>query len=220
MSVDPITSKKQMPSDDVPKQLLVLLAELIRSEELPELAIGGAWFRISQLFVGHPGLGPKAVDIGLFDLVAEHLRALGNSSVAVSISCATPGRAYAAVSAAYNVLKAFAGHPTRPDVQACVASGVFDICIDMVAAFASRGMDGLQDTDHCALTHALNLCKVCSSEPGCEAKLRSVATALAFCLEHPLECIEEFGSSTGASAAQICESPPDVLWYGAVLTVY
>eukprot|EP01043_Picozoa_sp_COSAG02_P047004 COSAG02_NODE_4461_length_5336_cov_3.180829_1_plen_238_part_10 len=41
MSVDPIMSQKQMPSDDVPQQLLALSIELLRSRELPELAIGG-----------------------------------------------------------------------------------------------------------------------------------------------------------------------------------
>ena len=42
MSVEPILSRKKMPSDDVPRQMLTLLVELLRSGELPELAIGGA----------------------------------------------------------------------------------------------------------------------------------------------------------------------------------
>eukprot|EP01046_Picozoa_sp_COSAG06_P084866 COSAG06_NODE_31626_length_518_cov_0.959427_2_plen_51_part_01 len=33
MSVHPIVSKKQMPSDDVPQQLLTLSIELLRSRE-------------------------------------------------------------------------------------------------------------------------------------------------------------------------------------------
>ena len=42
MSVEPMVSQKNMPSDDVPRQMLTLLVELLRSGELPELAIGGA----------------------------------------------------------------------------------------------------------------------------------------------------------------------------------
>ena len=45
MSADPIYSQNKMPGDDVPRQMLTLLVDLLRSGELPELAIGGAWWR-------------------------------------------------------------------------------------------------------------------------------------------------------------------------------
>ena len=43
MSAEPIFSQKKMPSDDAPRQMLSLLVELLRSGELPELALAGAW---------------------------------------------------------------------------------------------------------------------------------------------------------------------------------
>eukprot|EP01043_Picozoa_sp_COSAG02_P065444 COSAG02_NODE_9879_length_2084_cov_183.290176_4_plen_83_part_01 len=78
MSVDPILSKKQMPSDDVPQQLLALSIELLRSRELPELAIGGAWRCARDCMDGRPGLAPVAMELGLFDLAVADLRALGS----------------------------------------------------------------------------------------------------------------------------------------------
>ena len=45
-----------MPSDDVPQQLLSLLVELLRSDELPELVIGGAWNRVNGCLAGRPSL--------------------------------------------------------------------------------------------------------------------------------------------------------------------
>ena len=66
MSVDPLGTKK-LPSDDVPRQMLPLLVELLRSAELPELAIGGAWFAIICCLTGRPSLGPMAMELGLFD---------------------------------------------------------------------------------------------------------------------------------------------------------
>ena len=70
-------SKKQMPSDDVPQQLLTRCIELLRSWELPELAIGGAWASAIDCMLGRSGLGPVAMEQALFDLAVEHLRAIG-----------------------------------------------------------------------------------------------------------------------------------------------
>ena len=101
--------------------------------------------------------------------------------------------------------KAFAGQPQRPDLEAMVASGLFDECISAVAAVAAAGVEGLHDTDHTALLGSLTLLRNCRSQPGCEAKIRRLAPALAFCLEHDLEYLEQFGITTGSYAAQICK---------------
>ena len=106
--------------------------------------------------------------------------------------------------ATYDVTRLYAGQQARPDLDACVSSGLFDLCVQMAAAFASAGVDGLQDTDHGALQNALLFLSKCSSYPGCEPKIRGVAPALAFCLEHSLESNEEFGYTTGATAARVC----------------
>ena len=100
--------------------------------------------------------------------------------------------------------KAFAGQPQRPDLEAMVASGLFDECISAVAAVAAAGVDGLHDTNRMALYGALSQLRNCRGQPGCEAKIRRLAPALAFCLEHDLEFMEQLGMTTGSYAAQLC----------------
>ena len=104
----------------------------------------------------------------------------------------------------YYVTKLFAGQAERPDLAACVASGLFDICIEGVVAFAAAGDEGLHDTDHGALAYVLGWLSKMGSQPGSEAKIRGAASALAFCLENSLDCMEEIGSTTGAHAAKVC----------------
>jgi hypothetical protein len=74
----------------------------------------------------------------------------------------------------------------------------------MVVSVASAGVEGLQDTNHSVLYFALSWLSVCSSLAGCEATIRSAATALAFCLENSLDLIEELGATTGTNAARVC----------------
>lgn len=103
--------------------------------------------------------------------------------------------------------KAFVGQAQRPDLEAIVASGLFDECISAVAAVAAAGVEGLHDTDQNALCTSLVLLRNCRGQPGCEAKIRRLAPALAFCLEHDLDFMEQLGMTTGSYAAQICKSP-------------
>ena len=100
--------------------------------------------------------------------------------------------------------KAFSGQPRRPDLEALVVSGLFDECISAVAAVAAAGVEGLHDTDHNALCCSLLLLRNCRGQPGCEVKIRQLAPALAFCLEHDLDFAEDLGMTTGSTAAQIC----------------
>jgi hypothetical protein len=195
-----------MPSSDVPQQLLALLVELMRSQELPDLAIGGAWMVVRQCLDGRPELGPVAIELGLFELAVEHLHTIGSPADAASISHGTTGRGYAylVLEGPYFVGNGFAGQRARPDLEACVSCGLFDFCVEMIVAVASAGVDGLQDTDHGALFKALGWLARCSSLAGCEAKIRGAATALAFCLEHSLDFAEEFGMTTGSYAAKVC----------------
>eukprot|EP01043_Picozoa_sp_COSAG02_P056355 COSAG02_NODE_6671_length_3427_cov_2.969050_5_plen_168_part_00 len=92
----------------------------------------------------------------------------------------------------------------RPDLEAGVASGFFDICIEMVAAFALAGADGVQDTNPNAIVCALRFLPLCARRPGCEAKIRGIAPALGFCLDHSIESMEELGNTTGAMATRVC----------------
>jgi hypothetical protein len=125
-----------------------------------------------------------------------------------SISRGKAGRGAQILSAFTNLAKGFAVQPLRPDLEAFVASGLFEECASAVTAFAAAGVEGLHDTNHLGLTAALSMLRNCLPQPGCEARIRSLAPALAFCLENGLELTEELGMATAASAAQVCESPP------------
>jgi hypothetical protein len=109
-----------------------------------------------------------------------------------------------AFGAAQAMNKAFAGQPQRPDLDAIVASGLFDECANAVAAVAAAGVEGLHDTDHAALVSSLAVLRNCRSQPGCEAMKRRLAPALALCLEHDLDNAEQLGMTTASYAAQIC----------------
>ena len=204
MRVHPIFSKQQMPSDDVPQQQLALCIELLRSRELPELAIGGAWKCVKECMDGRPGLAPVAMELGLFDLAVADLRALGSPADVVSISRGEAGRGHALLEAPYEVTRSFAGQKARPDLEAAVSTGLFDLCVEMVVSVASAGVEGLQDTSHAVLYFALSWLSVCSRLAGCEAAIRNAATALAFCLENSLDHCEELGVTTGTNAARVC----------------
>eukprot|EP01043_Picozoa_sp_COSAG02_P003993 COSAG02_NODE_101_length_36804_cov_125.342951_6_plen_441_part_00 len=194
-----------MPTDGVPQQMLTLLIELLRSHELPALAMGGAWQAASCCAAGRPALGRVALELGLFDLCAEHLRALSISVAdAISISHGKGGLATTVLLAAYEVTRNFAGQQARPDVESCMSSGLFEISMQLVAGFASVGVNGLLDTDHSALSAALMLMSRCGSHPCFEQKIRGLATALTFCLEHSLSFCDELGHTSGAVAAKIC----------------
>ena len=192
-----------MPSDDVPRQMLTLLVELLRSGELPEPAmIGGAWSGVNQCLAARPGLARAAMELGMIELAAEHLRAIGGAADVVSIS---RGKASSApLSSPYVLTRLFAGQAERPDLQAFVASSLFDICVEAVVAFAAAGREGLRDTNHTVLLLCLGYLAKCGTQPGCEAKIRGAATALVFCLENSLDFVEDVGNTTGSFAAKVC----------------
>ena len=102
--------------------------------------------------------------------------------------------------------KLFAGQLQRPDLEAIVASGLFEECACGLASFAAAGMDGLSDVDHGALFCVLCILRNCRQQPGAEARIRSLAPALRWCLEHDLDVIKQVGMTTGSYAAQICKA--------------
>ena len=123
----------------------------------------------------------------------------------VSISRGKAGKEFAALWAVYTgPIKAFAGQAKRPDLAVCVASGVVDICVDVVVAFAAAGLEGLRDANPGMLCVALGYLSVCGTQPGCETKIRSAATAIAFCLENSLDFMEKLSVTTGSMAAKVC----------------
>eukprot|EP01043_Picozoa_sp_COSAG02_P070267 COSAG02_NODE_12374_length_1556_cov_1.731640_2_plen_268_part_01 len=87
---------------------------------------------------------------------------------------------------------------------ACVKSGLFDLLIEVVTAFEAGGVEGLQTVGHPGLYYALSIVTKCRSAPGCEHKIRGVAKALAFCLDHRLDYIEGIGATTDSAATALC----------------
>jgi hypothetical protein len=220
MSAEPIASKKKQPEDDVPTKMVTLLIELLKANELPELAIGGAWLAVQWCFFGRPSLGPVALEHGAVELAVTHLKAIGSPADWVSISRGRAGRGYAVVHGVADMTKLFAGEVSRPDLAACVASGLFDLCIEAIKAVAAAGVDGLQDTHHTVLHFTMGIVQRCRAQPGCEDKIRSTADALAFCLMNDLDvAVEGLGVTTAATAAQICENP-SLLCLAVELTKY
>jgi hypothetical protein len=207
LSAEPISSKKKQPEDDVPTKMLTLLLELLKVNELPELAIGGAWAGVYYCVTGRPSIGPVALKHGIVELAVEQLQAIGSPADWVSITRGKAGRASKLLQCIIETCKALSGEVSRPDLAACVKSGLFDLCLEAIRAVATAGVDGLQDTHHYALYFALSVVRICRAQPGCEAKVRSAAAALAFCLMNDLDCFADFGNTTGATAAQICEYP-------------
>jgi hypothetical protein len=188
-------------------KMMTLLIELLKSNELPELAIGGAWAAIHNCLTGRPSLGPAAVECGVFELAVAQLNAIGSPADWISISRGKAGRAQGVLSSISDVAKCFAGQASRPDLAACVASSLFNLCIEAVAAVGSAGANGLSDTRHGVLYSALTIVRNTRAQPRCEAKIRSVAGALSFCLMNELDHVQELGATTAATAASICESP-------------
>ena len=124
----------------------------------------------------------------------------------MSITRGKAGRASKLLQCIIETCKALSGEVSRPDLAACVKSGLFDLCLEAIRAVAAAGVDGLQDTLHNVLYGVLSLVRACRAQPGCESKIRSAAHALDFCLMHDLDLVQEIGGTTAATAAQICEN--------------
>ena len=103
------------------------------------------------------------------------------------------------------LVRTFAKLGTGPDLEAIVASGLFEHSLSVVRAFETAGVAGLGDASAAVLMWALNIVKYLRSHPGCEAKIRGLGSALAFAMEHSLNFMKTFGVTTGAYATQICE---------------
>lgn len=196
-------SKKLTPLDTLPQQMLVLLVEQLRSKDLPDLAVSGAWCALRNCLAGRSGVVSTAIEIGMVELAARHFQHFADPADAVSILRGKAGLAYGILAAMYELTKSFAGQAARPDLEGMVISGLFDICTKIVAATASAGATGLQDVNRGVLITAIAILTRCRNQPGCEAKIRSIASALAFCMDHSLEFIVEAGATTGAEAAKL-----------------
>ena len=105
-----------------------------------------------------------------------------------------------------NMSSAFEAKPHRLDHhEAIVGSGVFEECAAAIEAFAAGGAEQVHHVGNHNLVAAMRIVLNCHSHPGCEARLRSLAAALEFCLQHDVGQAPELGGSTATMAAQIGE---------------
>lgn len=102
------------------------------------------------------------------------------------------------------LVKNFVGESQRPDIERIVSSGLFDKLVSMITAVATAGTESLHDINHDTLYQALKVVTNCQKHPECEEKIRSIAPALDFLLEHDLDVMEDLGDTTGSCVAQIC----------------
>ena len=105
-----------------------------------------------------------------------------------------------------HVSSAFEAKPHRLDHrEAIVGSGVFEACAAAIEAFAAGGAEQVHHVGNINLVTAMRVVLNCRSHPGCEARIRSLATALEFCLQHDVGHSPEISGSTATIAAQIGE---------------
>eukprot|EP01046_Picozoa_sp_COSAG06_P024020 COSAG06_NODE_1936_length_8030_cov_4.318245_8_plen_189_part_00 len=107
-----------------------------------------------------------------------------------------------------NFAKGLQGLVDRPDLAAMITSGLFEECASGIASCPDVGADGNDDFNTLALTCALSLLRNCRQQPGAEGRIRSLAAQLGWCLENDMDVLRDMGVTTGAFAAQLCESPP------------
>ena len=72
-----------------------------------------------------------------------------------------------------------------------------------IEAFVAGGTEQLHDASGWPLLCALRLLLNCHSHPKCEARIRSMAIALEFCIEHDVEVMKETTATTASIAASI-----------------
>ena len=109
------------------------------------------------------------------------------------------------VTAITHTLSGFAGSAARPDLDALVSSGLLDQLLCTLRAFEAGGVEGLATTDIVGFHGVLSVMKKSLSHSTCNARIRSVGSAIAFAMEHSLDFCEELGMSTGSVAAGLCE---------------
>jgi hypothetical protein len=78
VSLEPLISQKLQPADDVPRRILTLTVELLKSNELSDLVCGGLWYTAGFCLLARPALGPVALECGIFEAAMAQLDAMGS----------------------------------------------------------------------------------------------------------------------------------------------
>lgn len=72
--------RRKLPGDETPARLARLLVELLNSDGLAELAIGGAWCALKNLLVGRPGQPALLLEMDICRLALTHLQRIGSAA--------------------------------------------------------------------------------------------------------------------------------------------
>ena len=209
MAEHPIVSAKRCPVDDKPIRMLSLLVDLLRSGELPDVAIGGAFFAANFCIQARPAVAAVALELGVIELASAQLSRIGEPADWLSVarsSSNNAGRGHlnGAACAVCSVKSGFKGGATRPDQDAVVSSGLVDQMLSVLRAFERAGVEGMQSTDVGGIFFALGILSD-FSHPACNAQMRGSASTLSFAMDHSLDYCEELGWTTGSIAAVLCE---------------
>ncbi len=203
----PPLCRAKTPDAEAIRQILLLLLELLKDDETPELLQGGVGACCLDLTQHHYRLlGPLVLESGILGITAAQLRALGAPGEWVLISRGQAGPAR--MNGVGSLYKCFMSDELQDKKSdAIVASGYFEQACQAVEAAAAAGQQGqLCDVNHNALYASLTLIRGCCDLPKCEKRVRALAKAglLAWCLDNDLDWMSEIGYSSGAVVAQIC----------------
>ena len=128
MAEEAIASAQRCPDDDKAIKMLTLLVELLRSGEIPDLAISGALYAANYCTQRRPATARAALELGVMELVSAQLSRCGAPSDWLSATY-RPGKTARGVlcggvfGLAYQILSVFAGRGTL-DLDALVSSGL------------------------------------------------------------------------------------------------
>ena len=192
---------KRLASDALPKQLITLALELLRSpeHELAPAVAAGLFQSMIQSVSGRPASQQHAQDSGLCEVTVAHMRANGRPEEYIRISSKVATVVSRAICANYNI---------RVDTNSgkLLASGLFDESIAILQAFEARGVEAVGDTNADVIYGAVNIILKMCSEPSCRSKIRSAASALKFAIDNDLLILPSTGHGSAACATQICAS--------------
>jgi hypothetical protein len=197
---------KKIPDEDRPRKLLRLSLEQLRATGTPSvIEAAGLWNTAKHCIMGRVAVAKDALEeYSIFDQIVATLRLAGSPAEWSTISSGHSALAMAAMEVGSNVIKMHDGERRRPDKQALIASGLFDMCCEAVQSYELRAAAGRDDTQVMVLYQCLGRIRDGLDQPGSRAKIEAISSALHYCLLHDQVGLKEFGYTTAAVAANLC----------------
>jgi hypothetical protein len=139
---------KKIPDEDRPRKLLRLSLEQLRATGTPSvIEAAGLWNTAKHCIMGRVAVAKDALEeYSIFDQIVATLRLAGSPAEWSTISSGHSALAMAAMEVGSNVIKMHDGERWRPDTQALIAPGLFDMWCEAVQSYELRGAAGRDDT--------------------------------------------------------------------------